>query len=374
MNVVHMVGSLEARYGGPSRSVRHLASATAALGHDVTVLTSAPAAQPDAVLGRLTIRTWRRAFPGALGRVPEMAAWLERAPCDVVHHHGLWLRALHYANRKAARGRLPLVISPRGMMSAWAWGQHRMRKALAARCVHPGALAAARGWHATSAEEAAEIRELGFAQPVCIAPNGIEPPDETEAATAGAHWRAQVPAAAGKSVALFYSRFHRKKRLLELIDLWRKTAPPDWLLLIVGIPEEFTVAQLREHARRTPGAAPIEIHEGAGQPPPYAVAALFLLPSQSENFGLVIAEAMARGVPVLVTDATPWTALNTDGLGWCVPWSEYPAALQAATAEEPAALRARGARAREWVLREFSWQRSARRLAAFYVSLREERK
>jgi glycosyltransferase involved in cell wall biosynthesis len=84
---------------------------------------------------------------------------------------------------------------------------------------------------------------------------------------------------------------------------------------------------------------------------------------------MVVAEALARGVPALVTDATPWAELNGNGGGWCVPWSDYPATLAAALAEGPARLRERGSAARDWVLREFAWDRPARALAEFYEKL-----
>lgn len=370
MRIAHIVGSLEARYGGPSRSVRHLATATAELGHEVDLLTSAPQALALENRGRLRIRTWRRAWPGALCRVPDMAEYLNRERFDVVHHHGLWLRTLHYAQRAAARHRTPLVIAPRGMMSAWAWRQHRARKIFASRCLHPGAFAAVNGWHATSPEEAAEIRSLGFAQPVCIAPNGVEAPAAAEMASAGAHWQALIPASANRRVALFYSRFHHKKRIIELIDLWAAVAPENWLLLLVGIPEQYSVSQLRSYIVRAGAVGKIEAWDGTHQPPPYALASLFLLPSHNENFGLVVAEACAHGVPVLVTDTTPWSGIQREEAGWCVPWEHYEATLRAALREEPEPLRARGGRAREWILREFSWRSAAEKLGAFYLHLK----
>ena len=79
---------------------------------------------------------------------------------------------------------------------------------------------------------------------------------------------------------------------------------------------------------------------------------------------------MAHGVPVVVTDTTPWSAISRAGLGWCVPWPDYGAALRAATSESAATLRDRGARAKDWVLREFSWERAARTLLEFYAALR----
>jgi glycosyltransferase involved in cell wall biosynthesis len=79
---------------------------------------------------------------------------------------------------------------------------------------------------------------------------------------------------------------------------------------------------------------------------------------------------MAHGVPVVVTDGTPWAALNSLELGWCVPWANYPTALRAALAEPTDRLRERGARARTWVLAHYAWDRSAAILAEFYRSLR----
>ena len=370
MRVAHIVGSLEARYGGPSRSVRHLASATAELGHEVDILTSAPSAVPIETRGTLNVRTWQRGWPGALCRVPEMAGHLRGTKYDVVHHHGLWLRTLHYARRNAVHYGIPLVVSPRGMASSWAWRQHRTRKMLAARCVHPGAFDAVTGWHATSPEEEQEIRKLGFTQPVCVAPNGVEAPDENNTDAARDFWQKRVPSSTTNPVALFYSRFHPKKRVIELIDLWVAISPPNWILLLVGVPEQFSVAQLRGYVVRAGAVGRIEVYDGTSQPPPYAVASLFLLPSHNENFGLVVAEASAHGVPVVVTDTTPWRTLQREGMGWCVPWNEYESSLRRALNEPPSELRARGAQARAWVLREFSWNKSAELLADFYPRLK----
>jgi glycosyltransferase involved in cell wall biosynthesis len=226
------------------------------------------------------------------------------------------------------------------------------------------------GWHATSEEEAREIRARGFAQPICVAPNGVEPAVPERIAEARTHWLEAWPNPDQRPVALFYSRFHRKKRVVELMDAWLEQAPPEWRLLLVGIPEDYTAEALNEYASRSLASDRIRAFDGAGRPAPYAVASLFLLASHSENFGLAIAEAMAHGVPALVTDGSPWSELTPAGLGWCVPWADYPSALRAAMTEAPERLRERGARARAWVLARYSWDESAAALAAFYRTLR----
>jgi len=121
---------------------------------------------------------------------------------------------------------------------------------------------------------------------------------------------------------------------------------------------------------RTAGSDRVRIFDGTDVPPPYVAASLFLLPSHSENFGLVIAEALAHGIPAVVTDTTPWQSMNSVGVGWCVPWNGFAEALGVAVDAGPEVLRDLGEHARAWVLAEYSWEKSARLLADFYSSLR----
>ncbi|MEO6876136.1 MAG: glycosyltransferase [Opitutaceae bacterium] len=372
MNLTHLVPSLEARHGGPSTSVPSLAGACAQLGHNVTLLATLPGPGINRKsAGRFTTTTFPRDWPEFVCPSASLRAALLESDTDVVHHHSLWLRTLHYAHLAAKKQRARFIISPRGMMSQWAWNHHRARKQLASALIHPGAFAAADGWHATSAEEADDIRRLGFTQPVCVAPNGVRLPATENQLAAGAVWRKHCPQIGSRPVALFFSRFHRKKRLRELFHLWLAAPRGDWLLLLVGVPEEYSVAEIQHWIKAAGAQDRVAVFDGQDLPPPYAVASLFLLPSHSENFALVIAEAMASGVPALVTDTTPWKAVNMDDRGWCVPWADFHQTLQIAMAESPAQLVERGQRARSWVLREFSWEKSAQELIAFYQRLPE---
>lgn len=369
MKICQIVPSLEQRHGGPSRSVFALSQALAAAGHVVDLFATDPVQTGVEQQGRLHVTRFAREWPQRLSVSAGLRRALQHSEAGVFHHHGLWLRTLHYAHQRARRDGV-LVLSPRGMMSTWAWEHHRWRKQLARHLIHPRALEAVDGWHATSVAEEAEIRARGFRQPVCVAPNGITLPGESARREAAVHWRQICPALAGRRVALFYSRFHRKKRVIELISAWLRHAPGDWLLLLVGIPQEYTAAELEQHVQQNSGAGRVAVFSGENHPPPYAVASLFLLPSHNENFGLVIAEAMAHAVPAVVTDTTPWQALNREACGWCVPWEQYGPALAAATAAGDEDRRTRGQRARAWILREFSWDRTAAHLAEFYHRLR----
>jgi glycosyltransferase involved in cell wall biosynthesis len=370
MRICQIVPSLEEKHGGPSRSVHRLAAALARLGHDVDLLATLPgAATAPREEGRLHVRQFRRERPEFLCVSTGLRDYLRHQAYACLHHHALWLRTLHYACQAGGASGTPLVISPRGMLSDWAWRHRRWKKRLAAQFVHPGALRLARGWHATSPAEAEDIRRRGFLQPICTAPNGVEAPSADEWTRAHEFWSQLCPLAAARPVALFYSRFHRKKRLLELIDLWIDTAPKEWLLLVAGIPQEYTVETLSAYVQRQSVQDRIVVLDGSDRPPPYGVASLFLLPSHSENFGLVIAEAMAWGLPVLVTDTTPWSEVSAEDAGWCVPWAGYRDSLRTVLTESADRLEQRGARARDWVLARYSWDQAARPLVAFYEGL-----
>jgi glycosyltransferase involved in cell wall biosynthesis len=370
MKICQIVPSLEEKHGGPSKSVFQLAAALARLGHEVDLLATVPGKEAESVEdGRLRVRQFRRGFPEFLCTSAGLQDHLRQHAYDCLHHHALWLRTLHYALQAGRATAARLVISPRGMLSDWSWQHRRWKKRLAARLVHPGAFAHTSGWHATSVAEADDIRRRGFQQPICVAPNGVGAPAAEELTQAHEVWSQLCPGVTTRPVALFYSRFHRKKRLLELIDLWADVAPKEWLLLVAGIPQEYSVNSLAAYVRRHSAQDRIAVFDGSDRPPPYGVASLFLLPSHTENFGMVIAEAMAWGVPVLVTDTTPWADLSGVQAGWCVPWADYGSALHEAFMESADRLEQRGARARDWVLARYSWEQAARSLAGFYQRL-----
>jgi glycosyltransferase involved in cell wall biosynthesis len=375
MRVCHLVPSLEERHGGPSKSVRALGDAQAGSGESVELLSTFEPGRPVPVFDdgdkpAACVRMFPRETPLWLCRSTGLRDHLASARYDCVHHHALWLLTLRYAHEAARRADIPLIVSPRGMLSGWALAHRRWRKRLAEILVHPGAFAHAAGWHATSPEEAGDIRQLGFKQPVCIAPNGVAVPSPEELAAARVCWHAVCPATRTRPVALFYSRFHQKKRLRELLDLWLASPRGDWLLLIAGLPEGYSVAEIDGWIAAAGARERAAVFDGTDRPPPYAVASLFLLPSHSENFGLVIAEALAAGVPALVTDTTPWRGLAAHEAGWCVPWTDYAATLDATLLRPAGDLSTMGARGRAWMAREFSWERAGRLLLEFYTHLR----
>jgi glycosyltransferase involved in cell wall biosynthesis len=379
LDVLHVIPSLDPGQGGPSRTVPALAAAQAAHGARVALATVGPLPPGLSALHPGVEFLPHRLDPGPAGRLlrasSALAASLPSISTRVIHAHGLWQRPLHHAALTARLHRVPLVVAPRGMLEPWALAHHPWRKRLAASLVHPGAWRTLASWHATSDQEAANLRKLPSwiagatstpPPPCCVAPNGIAAPPAGSAAPAREAWIAAYPNLRHTRVALFYGRFHRKKRVGELIELWCRTPRPGWTLLVAGLPGDLSVERLRASAK---GPGTVLVADGARLPPPYALAELFLLPSHSENFGQAVAEALAAGLPALVTDTLPWRELDAAAAGRCVPWPEYPAALSSLLAKPPPDLATLGARARRWVLGRFSWSETAHRLLEHYQAL-----
>jgi glycosyltransferase involved in cell wall biosynthesis len=371
-HVVHTVSSIDPETGGPARSVTALCRALAGADLRVTLVTqqpvngSLPFPVPDGVRftrrGKiLGVGAFRRAADDALG---------SGAPA-LVHDHGIWLPTNHSVAALARRRRVPRIVSPRGMLDAWALGWHVWRKRAAWRLYQQRDLARADVLHATSEGEAEALRRLGFLQPIAVVPNGVE------AAADRAH--ASSRAAGDPRVALFLSRVHPKKGLLTLVEAWARLRPRGWTLWIAGPDEGGHEAEVRDAVRAAlPGREGEAVRflgpvSDARRDEILAQADLFVLPTLSENFGQVVAEAMVAGLPVVTTKAAPWAALAEERAGWWVDVGPEALveALREALALPSADLRAMGARGRAWAQPRFAWPAVARRMRAVYAWLLE---
>jgi len=214
--------------------------------------------------------------------------------------------------------------------------------------------------HATAQEEADNLRALGLKNPIAIIPNGVDVP-----ANAASH------EPESERIVLFLSRVHPKKGINNLINAWGKLKPQGWKLVIAGPDEAGHLAEVQSQiaaAGLTTQVQCIGPVEGEAKWQLYQQASVFVLPTFSENFGIVIAEALAAGVPVITTTGTPWRELPEKGCGWWVDIGVQPlvGALREALGLTDEQRRDMGLKGREWMQAEYSWSKIATEMIAAY--------
>ena len=371
MTVLHVLASTRADHGGTSRSVPALCEALDEEGVDVHLVTAVPedpAPDQEPILPRGEVHVHRIEESTRLQRTLR-SPWrfyrrlwsvVETVRPDVIHDHGAWLPSNAVAAWVARRAGVPLVSAPRGMVTEWSLSHRAGKKRAAWHLYQKHVFRQASLFHATAPAEADDLRALGMTQPIAVVPNGVEMPDA----------RPEGEAIAGKR-ALFLSRIHPKKGLPMLLDAWAEVRPEGWTLELVGPSEDGHRAELESQAGelglngKVVFAGPVD---DADKWHKYAAADLFVLPTHSENFGIVVAEALAAEVPVLTTTGAPWQELEDHDCGWWVA-PEPDAirdALTTATGQKRDNLVAMGRRGRALVESTYTWRAVGQQMRQAY--------
>ncbi len=354
-----IVASIDEEAAGPSYSVVSLSRALNVLGADSKVM-AIGRRRPESGL-EIFKQDWA-SVPGA-GRLMFSASLmcaLEQAASTgaILHGHGLWLIPNIQPARIAARHGVPFLASPRGMLSPEALAFSSKRKKIVWALAQYRALEFAICLHATSVSEYEDIRRMSLRAPVAVIPNGVDIPDGEPSPTC---------------TILHLGRIHPKKGIDRLIEAWSRVAVgfPDWQLRIVG-PSEIGYREALEAQVARLAVPRVSFDDGLfGQAKwsAYRRAGVFVLPTLNENFGLVVAEALAAATPVISTKGAPWPGLVEERCGWWIDQGvdALEAALRQALAISSEERLAMGKRGRDWMRRDFGWDGIADRMAATYA-------
>lgn len=283
---------------------------------------------------------------------------------SLIHSNGLWVPVNHWAARLANRWSIPLLIQPHGMLEPWALSHNAWKKRIAMGLFQRRDLGSAKVLVSTSSVEYENIRKLGFKQPIALIPNGVSLNLPRHADSKSWHLNNDL------RTALFLSRVHPVKGLLNLVHAWSQLLPNGWHLRIVGPNEgghldevmalvrQIGISESVEYLGEVDGERKSEIYYGAD---------LFVLPTYTENFGVAIAEALAHGLPVITTRGAPWADLETYRCGWWIDIGVDPLvqALRQAIALTDKERQAMGERGREYVKR-YDWNDIARQTIEVY--------
>lgn len=366
--IIHTIRNLDRATGGAPVTVLQLLQAMALQSPDQHWgLLAKPGASPLLSDTALAVNAqWypiaptvdNRSFRRSLKRLHQ------KSPVRLIHDHGLWLPNNHRVAQFSRRYATPRVVSTHGMLEPWAWQYKAWKKRLAWHLFQHHDLRTAHVLHATSAAEAERLQLLLPRQPVAVIPWGIElPPKEPESSPRhhGSDSLRQV---------LFLSRIHPKKGLLDLLEAWRQLPTQGWQLIIAGPDEQGHQAVIEQRIGELclTNITFVGAVDSQQKWSYYRQADIFVLPTHSENFGLVIAESLAVGTPVITTTAAPWSDIKTHNCGWWVHSGVSPLvhALQAAMSLEPRELEAMGQRGQALVQEKYTWSRAADQMLQLY--------
>jgi glycosyltransferase involved in cell wall biosynthesis len=343
--------TLEFDQGGIARSVPRLACELAALGQSVVLVAPQPreSTLPKEVPSGLDLRLadnslhLRQLLRDTIRGLP---------PGSIVYHAGIWSPWNHLCASLTRRVGHTLIASPRSSLDPWARRSKGLKKRLGWWLYARHDLATSTAIHATAELEAGYIRAAVPGVPVFVAPHGIDVPSAPAQIT-------DKPD--GPRRLLFLSRLNPKKGLEDLIEVFREQKASDWELIIAGNGEPAYEGALKARASGIDAIRFVGAVRDEEKGELYRSADAFVLPSYSENFGLVVAEALSFGLPVLTTTATPWAELGPRGAGWCVsPGVDgLREGLNHLWVCDREALWAMGQRGRDWVAEAFSWRAAA---------------
>lgn len=317
MRVLHVIPSLDRRDGGPSIALPHMAASLARAGMDVDVATTID--PRDASERKLPpfgtpvrMESWNcYYFPRQTtfykASLPLMK-WLNRhvKEYDLVHVHALFSFAPIAACRAARSAGVPYIVRPLGLLNQWGMQNRRkLVKALSFRLLEKPLLNAAAAMHYTSTREQEEAAPLDLKVPAVIVPLGIDTSEFHHLPTRS-QFEASHPRAKALKLILFLSRVDPKKGLEVLFQALQKVVEshPEALLVVAGSGDDAYVARLKALASDL-GIADHILWTGLldheEKLSALGAADIFVLPSQSENFGVALLEAMAAGVASVST-------------------------------------------------------------------------
>ncbi len=326
MNLLNLLATCDPASGGPLESVRQSGLAMRAAGHRFEVATLDAPDAPCLASFPLPVHALGPAR-GTYGHSARYVPWLRKhaSAWDAVIVHGLWQYHGFGAWRAMRAAGVPYFVYTHGMLDPWfkrtyplkhlkkwaywPWAEYRVLRDAAAVIF-------------TTEEERLLARESFWLYRAneCVLPYGTAPPS-VDPHTAREAFFTAFPSLRGKRIVLFLGRIHEKKGCDLLIRAFaeHRRHVPDAHLVMAGPDASGWRASLEalartcgvEHDISWPGLLQGELKWGA-----FHASELFALPSHQENFGVAVAEALACGLPVLISDkVNVWREVAADGAG-----------------------------------------------------------
>ena len=233
---------------------------------------------------------------------------------NIIHIHGTWSLITFLSCVYGFFCNIPYVIHPHGMLSTWSFGHKYIKKKVAYLLYQKWCLKNSKLIFLTSLSEYEDLCKLKLNLNCIVVEQGVRFSSPTYVS------KLALDSLRIRNV-LFLSRLHPVKGIYELLEAWKILSPSNWVLQIAGPNEGDTLGKILAYIKLHGLDSSVKVLG-----PAYSLlrnelfksADLFVLPSHSENFGIVVLEALSFGVPVITTKNTPWSDLESNNCGWWI--------------------------------------------------------
>ena len=314
MKILHTISGLNISSGGPTSCTYNLIKGLRDEGIEADILTLMPRDDSDKIIAD---DSFIKALPND-ARTPLVYSSNFRRYLsshigyDLYHANGLWTCPTHFTAEIAKKQNKPCVIAPHGMLYPQALQVSAWKKKIVSTVFQRKDLETASCLQATCMAELEHIRAFGLNNPVAVIPNGLVIDDSLEIRKTSNSVRRFA----------FVGRLNRIKNVDLLLSAWSKLGDKtrNCELLIIGDGdtaykkewEEFATANKLNNVRFLGFIMGKDLQKLVHS------IDFQILPSKSENFGMVVPEALIQGIPVIASKGTPWSDLETFDCGWWV--------------------------------------------------------